>query len=105
VGALPHARGERRLEHYEKVADAPQTLAHWEPYTAPDGRRYLTLYGRPEAVALVRREFETNVPLPTPRRVVDGRSVVPVADRAAAEAGLAAAFEGVLVYWDSPLGR
>ena len=53
---------------------------------------------------MARREFETKVPLPTPLRVVDGRSVVPVADRAAAEAGLASALEEVLVYWDSPLG-
>ena len=103
LGALPQARGERTLARYERLAESPQALVRWEPHDAADGRRYLVLHGNAGAVALGRREFGANVPLPS-LRDVGGHPAVPVADRAAAEAALGAAFEGVLVYWDSPLG-
>ena len=85
------------------MADAPQTLVRWQPHTAPDGRRYVVLHGNADAVALARREFGANVPLPS-LCDIGGHPAVPVTDRAAADAALVAAFEGVLVYWDSPLG-
>ena len=103
VGASPHARGEALLAQYERIAEHPQALVRWQAHEEPDGRRYLVLHGNGDAVTLARREFETNVPLPS-LCDVGGHAAVPIADRAAAEAGLDAAFEGVLVYWDSPLG-
>lgn len=99
---LPHVRGGQILAQYEGMVKSPESLAHWQERTEPDGRRYMVLGGNPEAVDLVRREFATNEPLDT----VDlhGAAAVPWPDREKAKEALAAALAGVVVYWDSPMG-
>lgn len=102
AAGLPHVRGEAMLTQYEHLAAHPGALARWTERTEPDGQRYLVLGGHLGAVDLVRREFAGNVPLTT----VDlgGAAAVPWPAREKAQKALAEALDGVVVYWDSPMG-
>ena len=102
TSGLPHVRGDALLSQYEHMAAHPGALARWTERTEPDGQRYLVLGGHSGAVDLVRREFVGNVPLTT----VDlgGAVAVPWPAREKAQKALAEALDGVVVYWDSPMG-
>jgi hypothetical protein len=102
VSALPHVRGGELLERYEKVVAEPGSLVRWVEKRDEEGHRYYSLEGQPEAVAFVRREFASSVPLVTEDR--GGEITVPGNRRADAERALADSLDGVLVYWESPLG-